>query len=1083
MKRTPENASSISLNTCSLQVSLEKEPQQKESKRNAPMPLAKRFQHSLEPDMLFGWKPKDGKNTKKESQKGLKKKTTKGLTKIHSQTISPIKIGASASRNNRMGPKPSHDLKHRSRREGTTSSVVSGRSGETQEVFQKLKKIPQTLAGLIEEIHLQHEGDLYKLRMQHPDIFLNSEISLPITKEMNGISDLSLDRSSNCEESLNRYQDPVFLMTVQNSFGSSKLCNKRASLDNSKRILEFSSNFESGNLHKAVKEEENEYGESIYKLWIRPDTNTAGHTQWFYFKAQYMSKNTKYTFKIQNFSKKHSAFQQGMSPSTFSTKDYRINHKLWTSDQTSEVEYFTNQEESARQNKKLYGLKFSYTSKFTDDEVYFAFSVPYSYSQLQHFLQNVVEESPLIKSNKISYEREELCQTLSGRKVDILKITNPSKKQTKKQSVVIMARCHPGETVGSFVMEGVLKGLLSHNFFSNYLRENCIFYIIPMFNPDGVFYGNNRTSLSGVDLNRRWSKPDQIMHPEVFYLKSLIHALGKEEVSIFIDLHGHSKKNNSFIYGNTYKRTLEKGNFWQVRFLSKLLSKIAPMFSYDCCSFSNQKSKSTTARAVIGKNIGILNCFTLESSFHAFKYFNMTNKCFVLCKYSINDYHEMGKYLCKGIYGTLRAFLSTEDCIEYNPNVDKTNTEVANNPFSVNALARKAQQEILDCSDLKAKLKLNLNRSIKLASKFKGLKSKPIHSKQVLSFLKQDSVTPKSIKSYRKQTMYKPKFKLKSQECQDISPRTSEDQLLLELGSTMKSQYLENLEKEVNTFMEESKLHEQPSNAFKIIDQDETIFKKENRSSDEDSNSEPSVDNLPEEELQQCYQQIKLTRENYIKKAKAKISIIKKKNSFPKIRDNSTISFPFSATPHVTSHKQRIFKEPKKVELYKFDQTLSERENTQLPQAISPRIPSSVTGLPVTLKNSNYSIKMCKYSAFKNKSLKKTNLNFKKENSSMYYAKIATKLPELSPRISSNFISKSNRSGELLNNMYKKRVPMSKNERYGATRSVAEISEEKRLQSYPYKNPPRSFGVRKLSNIIDNTQRYKILQDFIGKNL
>jgi len=40
-----------------------------------------------------------------------------------------------------------------------------------------------------------------------------------------------------------------------------------------------------------------------------------------------------------------------------------------------------------------------------------------------------------------------------------------------------------------------------------------------MVNPDGVVIGNSRTSLSGVDLNRRWSNPSPTIHPEIYFLK------------------------------------------------------------------------------------------------------------------------------------------------------------------------------------------------------------------------------------------------------------------------------------------------------------------------------------------------------------------------------------------------------------------------------------------------------------------------------------------------------------------------------------------------------------------------------------
>ena len=37
-----------------------------------------------------------------------------------------------------------------------------------------------------------------------------------------------------------------------------------------------------------------------------------------------------------------------------------------------------------------------------------------------------------------------------------------------------------------------------------------VFKVVPMLNPDGVIYGNNRCSLSGVDLNRQWKRPSKV---------------------------------------------------------------------------------------------------------------------------------------------------------------------------------------------------------------------------------------------------------------------------------------------------------------------------------------------------------------------------------------------------------------------------------------------------------------------------------------------------------------------------------------------------------------------------------------------
>jgi hypothetical protein len=67
----------------------------------------------------------------------------------------------------------------------------------------------------------------------------------------------------------------------------------------------------------------------------------------------------------------------------------------------------------------------------------------------------------------------------------------------EKVHVLLTARVHPGETSGSWMVQGMIEFLLSDDPIAKDLREWCVFKIIPMLNPDGVVNGNNRTSLSG----------------------------------------------------------------------------------------------------------------------------------------------------------------------------------------------------------------------------------------------------------------------------------------------------------------------------------------------------------------------------------------------------------------------------------------------------------------------------------------------------------------------------------------------------------------------------------------------------------
>lgn len=57
------------------------------------------------------------------------------------------------------------------------------------------------------------------------------------------------------------------------------------------------------------------------------------------------------------------------------------------------------------------------------------------------------------------------------------------------------------------------------------MRKHAVFKVVPMINPDGVIFGNYRTSLSGKDLNRMFRAKDHELIPEVNELKSFIKKL------------------------------------------------------------------------------------------------------------------------------------------------------------------------------------------------------------------------------------------------------------------------------------------------------------------------------------------------------------------------------------------------------------------------------------------------------------------------------------------------------------------------------------------------------------------------------
>ena len=94
--------------------------------------------------------------------------------------------------------------------------------------------------------------------------------------------------------------------------------------------------------------------------------------------------------------------------------------------------------------------------------------------------------------------------------------------------MIICGRIHPGETNSSWVLHGIIDFLISKN--ASSLRDNLIFKIVPMINPDGVVAGNYRTSFIGKDLNRlylqgndekeaRYSEMNDLLKPEIIAMQ------------------------------------------------------------------------------------------------------------------------------------------------------------------------------------------------------------------------------------------------------------------------------------------------------------------------------------------------------------------------------------------------------------------------------------------------------------------------------------------------------------------------------------------------------------------------------------
>ena len=103
--------------------------------------------------------------------------------------------------------------------------------------------------------------------------------------------------------------------------------------------------------------------------------------------------------------------------------------------------------------KCYYTLSFSHTFELRNDTVFFAYSMPYTYTEMQSMLDSY-ELNP--ERNQFIH-RKNMCRSLGGNNCDYLTITNKGTLEEirAKRAVVISARVHPGETVGSWMMLGL----------------------------------------------------------------------------------------------------------------------------------------------------------------------------------------------------------------------------------------------------------------------------------------------------------------------------------------------------------------------------------------------------------------------------------------------------------------------------------------------------------------------------------------------------------------------------------------------------------------------------------------------------
>ena len=284
-----------------------------------------------------------------------------------------------------------------------------------------------------------------------------------------------------------------------------------------------------------------------FLLWTRPDCHRTefenGNRTWFYFGLKGGPPGAVVRFTVMNMNKQSKLFSQGMAP-VFMIPG------LTAWDRIRDQPTFSTNENNFSMSFKFRNLEEpSY-------QVFFAFTYPYSYKELQSSLAKLEkkhssthlswETLQSVPDSGVYFHRELAARSLENRRLDLITITglnniqkereptlarlfpdqDPAKRPHKfsnKKTVFLSARVHPGETCSSFVMNGFIRFILSQNDArAAALRAKYVFKLVPMLNPDGVYRGHYRTDTRGVNLNRVYLDPSPVHHPTIYAAKRLI---------------------------------------------------------------------------------------------------------------------------------------------------------------------------------------------------------------------------------------------------------------------------------------------------------------------------------------------------------------------------------------------------------------------------------------------------------------------------------------------------------------------------------------------------------------------------------
>lgn len=251
----------------------------------------------------------------------------------------------------------------------------------------------------------------------------------------------------------------------------------------------FEANFDSGNLQSVTTTDS-------VNFTVRVNADIVG--RWFYFKMKNV-KNRYVAVTIQN--------------SDATRPMYSYDNKNW---------YRFTETESPQRNV--------FRKTYTQDSVYVAYYVPYSVTQLNEKISQLVN-NPYVHIDTIGYSEQ-------NRPLIVLVLTDFTVPDSQKYFIWAHGRTHPSETPSSYHLDGMIDYFLSDDEVASYLRTKIKWFVLPFINPDGVYLGKSRVNANNVDLERSWNLAPSQTPKEVLHTKNYLqNILSSRRVHVALNMH------------------------------------------------------------------------------------------------------------------------------------------------------------------------------------------------------------------------------------------------------------------------------------------------------------------------------------------------------------------------------------------------------------------------------------------------------------------------------------------------------------------------------------------------------------------